>query len=306
MADSTTHLDTVSPSQAGKEVTVNANQDAGSPAVLFGRRATTTAGLTWGYYGGKYRKSDGTILAVANATLALTASATNYILETDGVVSKVTAAPADWPGPLAGGANALYEVVCGVAAVTSYTDQRAAPNPSSGAPPETVDSIGDLINGATAATPTDSDLMGFVDVEDSNILKKITWANIKATLKTYFDTLYAPLAQPYILSAFFAGAPTASAVVVYVPIAVDTTFDDDFAGSYAKSKVAATASTAFDVKANGVSVGTITFAAAATSATFVTSGGSVVVSAGQTVEIVAPGTPDASLADIGFAIKGNR
>lgn len=314
MSDSTTKLDTISASQSQKEVTANALLDAGSNALLFGRRATNTAGLTWGYYGGVYRKSDGTLLDIPkDNTIALTASQTNYLLETNGVVSKVTVAPAGWPGPLAGGANALYEIKCDAIGVNpaawpagGYKDYRAAMNPSSGAPAETAATIGTLIAGATADTPTDSDAFGFSDAEESNILNKITWANIKATLKTYFDTIYAPLAQPYIVSAFFPGAPTASAVVFYVPIAVDTTFPDDFAGSFAKSKVAATASTAFDVKANGSSVGTITFAAGATSATFVTAGGAVVVTAGQTLEIVAPGTADASLANIGFALKGTR
>lgn len=124
MADSTTHLNLIAVSQAAKEVTANALFDAMSPNALFGRNDDTTSALTWGYYGGKYRKADGSVLTVANATIALTDAATNYILETDGVVSKVTAAPGSWPGPLAGGATALYAVVCSGGAVTGYTDYR--------------------------------------------------------------------------------------------------------------------------------------------------------------------------------------
>jgi hypothetical protein len=56
---------------------------------------------------------------------------------------------------------------------------------------ETTTTIGALINGATAkTTPVDADLFGLVDSAASNILKKLTWANVKATLKSYFDTLY--------------------------------------------------------------------------------------------------------------------
>lgn len=52
------------------------------------------------------------------------------------------------------------------------------------------------IHGATAkTTPADADTMPIIDSEASNALKKVTWANIKATIKTYFDTLYATVAQ---------------------------------------------------------------------------------------------------------------
>ena len=44
---------------------------------------------------------------------------------------------------------------------------------------------------ATAkTTPVDADQLPLVDSAASNVLKKLTWANVKATLKTYFDTLY--------------------------------------------------------------------------------------------------------------------
>lgn len=43
---------------------------------------------------------------------------------------------------------------------------------------------------ASKTTPVDADETALVDSAASNGLKKLTWANIKATLKTYFDTLY--------------------------------------------------------------------------------------------------------------------
>lgn len=49
------------------------------------------------------------------------------------------------------------------------------------------------LTGATAkTTPVDADTMPINDSAASNVLKKVTWANIKATAKTYFDTLYIP------------------------------------------------------------------------------------------------------------------
>lgn len=61
----------------------------------------------------------------------------------------------------------------------------------SATPAETTTTIGALINGATdKPTPVDADNVAITDSGASHILKKTTWANIKATLKAYFDTLY--------------------------------------------------------------------------------------------------------------------
>ncbi|MFA5636008.1 MAG: hypothetical protein WC977_08880, partial [Anaerovoracaceae bacterium] len=63
---------------------------------------------------------------------------------------------------------------------------------------ETVTSIGALINGATAkTTPVDTDSIGLSDSAAGNILKKVTWANIKATLKSYFDAIYSTFSGSY-------------------------------------------------------------------------------------------------------------
>jgi len=46
-------------------------------------------------------------------------------------------------------------------------------------------------NAATSkAIPVDADALPLVDSAASNVLKKLTWANLKATAKAYFDTLY--------------------------------------------------------------------------------------------------------------------
>jgi len=64
------------------------------------------------------------------------------------------------------------------------------------------------INEAAADTPADGDKFGFWDIVDA-LIKSITWANIKATLKTYFDTLYSVLGHTH-------SAPDAS-IVTYTP-----------------------------------------------------------------------------------------
>ena len=122
MANSSTNIDGISASQASKEVTANAFFDAASPATLYGRRASQCSGLTWGYYGGNVTKSDRTLGQVANGTIALTASTTNYVVakKDDGAVSAATATT-NWNSP---DYWRLYSVVTGAATVTSYTDAR--------------------------------------------------------------------------------------------------------------------------------------------------------------------------------------
>ena len=58
---------------------------------------------------------------------------------------------------------------------------------------ETATTIGALINGAGAAAPNDTDVVATALA--GGILQKITWTNIKAFLKTYFDTLYEKVAN---------------------------------------------------------------------------------------------------------------
>jgi len=122
MSSSTTLLDTISSSQASKEVTANAMFDAASQTMIFGRRATTTSALNWGFYGGRMLV-DGVLTAIANGTVALTASTTNYVEATRaGVVSKNTTG-------FTAGQIPLYTIVTGVATITSYTDERAWVDP---------------------------------------------------------------------------------------------------------------------------------------------------------------------------------
>lgn len=56
--------------------------------------------------------------------------------------------------------------------------------------------VAGAIDGAAAkTTPVDADELGLIDSAASNVLKKVTWANIKATAKALFDTVYVPLTR---------------------------------------------------------------------------------------------------------------
>jgi hypothetical protein len=118
MADSSTPLDQV-VAGSGAAARINELFDAASSAMVFARRAATCTGLTWGYYGGRWSG-----LSVANGTVALTASATNYVVVAlaTGVVS-VSTATTNW-NDTTNYARA-YEIVAGGASVSSYEDHRA-------------------------------------------------------------------------------------------------------------------------------------------------------------------------------------
>lgn len=123
MANSSTNLDTISSSQAQKEVTANAMFDAASQATAYGRRASTTAALTWGYYGGNVTLADGSMSQIANGTVALTASATNYVVasKSTGAVSAATTTT-NWNDRK--GYWRLYQISTGASTISSYTDSR--------------------------------------------------------------------------------------------------------------------------------------------------------------------------------------
>lgn len=55
----------------------------------------------------------------------------------------------------------------------------------------TASTFGSFINGLDSkSTPVDADNLSINDSAASNVTKKLSWANVKATLKTYFDTVY--------------------------------------------------------------------------------------------------------------------
>jgi hypothetical protein len=116
MSDSTSLLTQLTAGQASKEATVNEVNNAFSPAA-FGARRQSSSGLAWDYFGGRILV-DGVSTAIANGSVTLIASTTNYVESTRaGVVSTNTVA-------FTAGRIALYKIVTGAATVTSYEDHR--------------------------------------------------------------------------------------------------------------------------------------------------------------------------------------
>lgn len=113
------------------------------------------------------------------------------------------------------------------------------------------------------------------------------------------------VADPYFAGGFYPGAPTDAAVALVHVLAVEAVFPVNLTGSQGTAEVAATAQADFDIQQDGSSVGTMRFAAAATTATFIFAS-EITFAIGDKLKIIAPGTADATLADISYSLKGTR
>lgn len=112
-------------------------------------------------------------------------------------------------------------------------------------------------------------------------------------------------AKPFDVSCFAAGIGTASQKLLRVALARAVTFPASAALSQAVASAAATGSTVFTLSKNGSSFATVTFAASASTGTWVQASDAV-FAAGDVLEIDGPGSPDASLADVGITLAGIR
>jgi hypothetical protein len=295
VANSSTNLDLINVNQSQKEVTANALFDAMSPNSLFGRRGSTSVGLTWGYYGGNVVVG-GTPTQIANGTIALTANATNYVeADSSGVVHVNTSG---WTG----GYTRLYQVVTGASTVSSYTDWRV---PSAG----TVTSVGLSMPAEFTVSGSPVTSSGTLTATKATQSVNSVYAGPSsggAAAPAFRALVQADLpAQPYDVGCTYAGAPTASFVLLRYPFPRQVVFPSGLTSSQGVAGTGATASTTFAIQKNGSPVGTMVFAAAATVATF-TMSSPTTFAVGDVLTVVAPATPDATLANLGFSLAGTR
>jgi len=332
---------------------------------VYGKRPSTTTGLTWGYYGGRWGG-----FAQSNDTFALTDNSANY-----NVVARATGVPtmsasaSNWNDALNYGR--VYKLTTAGGVVTAEEDHREGAGGifgplSAGA--------GTEIRGLTFTSDTGST----ADSDPGNGLFKWNNATQASATVLYFDnqtadgvsltTLWASLAgagfiylqqaddaskwqewkwtaapvdgtgyrkftvtlqanggaiadaktvlcdfesdagsdtHPYDIGGSYSGAPTASVVLMRYPLPRAVTFPAGLAPSQGVAAVAATAQTDFDILKNGSSFGTMRFAAAGTVASFIAASPAT-FAAGDILTVVAPASPDATLADIGFALSGTR
>lgn len=108
-----------SPPQAQAEVVLNEALETLDTVSVYGKKHSTTTGLTWGYYGGRWGG-----ISVADGTLTLTNAATNYIvvLRSSGAISVSTSAT-NWDATAA--YARVYKLTTAGSVVTATEDHRA-------------------------------------------------------------------------------------------------------------------------------------------------------------------------------------
>jgi hypothetical protein len=122
---------------------------------------------------------------------------------------------------------------------------------------------------------------------------------------TVTDTTLNVRDQPYVASSMFNGPPTSSMCLLRHPLTQTVVFAAGLAPSSGIARVAATALYDCPIAKNGVSVGTMRWAAAGTVATFIM-GSTTTFNANDILEVFAPVYTDATIADIGFSLHGLR
>ena len=107
----------------------------------------------------------------------------------------------------------------------------------------------------------------------------------------------------YDIGGFMPDKPTASQMIHRHVFTRSVDFPANLTGSKASARVAAAAQTDYDLKKNGTSFGTMRFAASATTCTFV-GVSATSFAAADVLTVIAPASPDADLADMGWTLAG--
>jgi hypothetical protein len=106
-----------------------------------------------------------------------------------------------------------------------------------------------------------------------------------------------------VVSGSFTGRPTANLVLQSYVFAASAILPAGLSGSRGTAATVATATTTFAIQKNGAAVGNMSFLGSATTATF-TMSSATVFNAGDVLTVVAPATPDATLANLAWTFLG--
>ena len=167
--------------------------------------------LKWVYTGNDFRGQTAGSPKLIN--LNSTATVPNILTDNADTDTGIGANAADQLSLITGGIEGLRITEAAGSITSAFTDNITVTGTvdgrdiaSDGTKLDTVETsadITDAVNIASSivgvvdkATPIDADSFGMIDSAAANVLKELTWSNVKATLKTYFDTLYNLYSHP--------------------------------------------------------------------------------------------------------------
>lgn len=110
----------------------------------------------------------------------------------------------------------------------------------------------------------------------------------------------------YDVATWYPGTFTSSQIVVRIIAARPFDIPNDFAGSKALMATPPGSDQTFLVKKNGTQFGTLVIDHTTGAGTFLTSGADEAFAAGDYIDIVAPSSPDGTMANLTFSILGSR
>lgn len=110
---------------------------------------------------------------------------------------------------------------------------------------------------------------------------------------------------PYDIGLYLPGQPDAGGTLLQFVAPRAFTLPEKLAGSQGYAGTAPAAQADFDIQKNGASIGTMSFAASSSTATF-TFASETAFAAGDRLSVIAPGMQDASLAELSVTFKGTR
>lgn len=126
-----------------------------------------------------------------------------------------------------------------------------------------------------------------------------------STANGLFKYALAPGSSPFDIPVFVQGTQADNEKLLILIAVRDFTLPINLTGSQCKAAVAATAAATFTIKKNGASIGSFAFGIGGTTAAF-TFAAAVTFTVGDTFEVFAPATHDATLADVYMNFKGTR
>jgi Putative phage tail protein len=163
-----------------------------------------------------------------------------------------------------------------------------------------------LLSGAIGRFPYPANLIGqtvYLKFVSLNIVGGGTQDLALVPAYTYTITGAGQATVAVVTGTFVNGTPAAGLVLQRYVFAMAVTFPAGLAGSQGTAGTAATAITTFKIQKNGVNIGAMLFATAATTATF-TMTSATTFNAGDVLTLVAPAVADATLADLAWTFIG--